>query len=206
MLRIENITLKLGNQLLFRHFNMQVNAGEMVCLTGESGCGKTSLLKVVLGFLPLSEGQIYVDNEKLTIETVQQIRQKIAYVPQELFLPCEWVSEMVQLPFELKSNRDVKFSSERLFRYWEKLGLDADSYHKRVAKISGGQRQRMMLAVSGMLRRKLLLIDEPTSALDGESMNKVMDFFQELKQEGCALLAVSHDTRFSQGCDRTINL
>ena len=206
MLRIENITLKLSNQVLFRHFNMQVNAGEMVCLTGESGCGKTSLLKVILGFLPLSEGQIYVDDEKLTIETVQQIRQKIAYVPQELFLPCEWVSEMVQLPFELKSNRDVKFSSERLFRYWEKLGLDAESYHKRVAKISGGQRQRMMLAVSGMLGRKLLLIDEPTSALDGESMNKVMDFFQELKKEGCALLAVSHDTRFSQGCDRTINL
>lgn len=91
--------------MLFRDFSLEVRAGEWVCVTGESGCGKTSLLRAVLGFLPLEAGRVSVGGEELTEHTVERIRKRTAYVPQELFLPAESVDEMLHLPFHLKANR-----------------------------------------------------------------------------------------------------
>ena len=78
----------------------------------------------------------------------------------------EWVKEMVALPFDLKINRSAPFSEERLYDYFDELGLEHDLYAKRVNEVSGGQRQRIMLAVAAMLNKPLIIIDEPTSALD----------------------------------------
>ena len=104
MLKIESAALRLGGRLLFRDFSLEVRAGEWVCVTGESGCGKTSLLRAALGFLPLEAGRVSVGGEELTEHTVERIRKRTAYVPQELFLPAESVDEMLHLPFHLKAN------------------------------------------------------------------------------------------------------
>lgn len=206
MLHINNACITLGTEVLFSGFTMCLEKGETACIVGESGCGKTSLLNAVMGFVPLTEGSITVGGTVLDKTTVDIVRRQIAWIPQELALPFEWIKEMVALPFQLKVNRDVPFSEERLFRCFDELGLEQELYRKRVNEVSGGQRQRIMLAVAAMLDKPLIIIDEPTSALDAGSTDKVLSFFRRQAERGAAVLAVSHDKDFAAGCHYLIEL
>lgn len=206
MIDIENISISFGSLTLFKGLNLHVHRGESICICGGSGSGKTSLLKAVLGFIPLSEGSISVDGTLLTHKTVDCIRRKIAWIPQELSLPSEWVSEMVRMPFELKANREAGFKKELLMDYFRLLGLEKELYDKRVNEISGGQRQRIMLAVTALLNKPLLVVDEPTSALDPDSCTRVISFFKSLCGKGMTILSVSHDKQFAAGCDHVFTL
>lgn len=158
------------------------------------------------GLCAVKEGTIKVGDTLLDKSTIDIIRRQIAWIPQELALPFEWVKEMVALPFDLKVNRSVPFSEERLYEYFDDLGLEHDLYTKRVNEVSGGQRQRIMLAVAAMLNKPLIIIDEPTSALDAGSTDKVLAFFRRQAEKGAAVLAVSHDKDFASGCHYLIEL
>lgn len=206
MLHIHNACIAFGKEILFSGFNLKLERGETACIVGQSGCGKTSLLNAVMGFVPLKEGSIHVGDIRLGRSTIDMIRRQIAWIPQELALPFEWVREMVALPFGLRVNRSVPFSEERLYTCFDELGLEHELYAKRVNEVSGGQRQRIMLAVAALLDKPLIIIDEPTSALDAGSTDKVLSFFRRQAEKGAAVLAVSHDKEFAAGCDYLIEL
>ena len=206
MLHINNACIAFGTEVLFSGFEMKLEKGETACIVGQSGCGKTSLLNAVMGFVPLYEGTIKVGGTLLDKSTIDLVRRQIAWIPQELALPFEWVKEMVSLPFELKVNRSVPFSEERLVMCFDELGLEHELYFKRVNEVSGGQRQRIMLAVAALLNKPLIVIDEPTSALDTGSTDKVLAFFRRQAEKGAAVLAVSHDKDFASGCHYLIEL
>lgn len=206
MLHINNACIAFGTEALFSGLNLNLEKGETACIVGQSGCGKTSLLNAVMGFVPLKEGTIKVGDTFLDKSTIDIVRRQIAWIPQELALPFEWVKEMVALPFDLKINRSVPFSEERLYGYFDELGLEHELYAKRVNEVSGGQRQRIMLAVAAMLNKPLIIIDEPTSALDAGSTDKVLAFFRHQAEKGAAVLAVSHDRDFASGCHYLIEL
>ena len=200
MLHIENACIAFGTEVLFSGFEMKLEKGETACIVGQSGCGKTSLLNAIMGFVPLKEGIIKVGGIVLDKSTIDTVRRQIAWIPQELALPFEWVKEMVALPFGLKVNRSVPFA------YFDELGLEHELYTKRVNEVSGGQRQRIMLAVAAMLNKPLIIIDEPTSALDADSTGRVLSFFRRQAEKGTAVLAVSHDKDFASGCHYLIEL
>ena len=206
MLHINNACIAFGTEVLFSGFEMKLEKGETACIVGQSGCGKTSLLNAVMGFVPLYEGTIKVGGTLLDKSTIDLVRRQIAWIPQELALPFEWVKEMVSLPFELKVNRSVPFSEERLFMCFDELGLEHELYFKRVNEVSCGQRQLIMLAVAALLNKPLIVIDEPTSALDTGSTDKVLAFFRRQAEKGAAVLAVSHDKDFASGCHYLIEL
>jgi ABC-type antimicrobial peptide transport system, ATPase component len=206
MLKIEDACITYGELELFTGLCMHIKKGEIVCISGESGSGKTSILNAIMGFVPLKSGTITVDDLLLCEANIDLIRKKIAWIPQELALPCEWVSEMIQLPFELKANRGIHFSKTELFSTFKELNLEEELYTKRVSEISGGQRQRIMIAVAALLQKPFLIVDEPTSALDTVSVERVLNFFNILSQKGMTILAVSHDRTFKLGCDNIIYL
>lgn len=206
MLYIKNACIAFGTEVLFSGFNLRLDKGETICIVGQSGCGKTSLLNAVMGFVPLKEGSIEVGEIRLDISTIDAVRRQIAWIPQELALPCDWVKEMVALPFELKVNRSIPFSEKMLYACFDELGLEHDIYFKRVNEVSGGQRQRIMLAIAAMLNKPLIIIDEPTSALDAGSADRVLSFFRKQADKGAAVLAVSHDKDFASGCHRIVEL
>ena len=189
MLHINNACIAFGTEVLFSGFSMKLERGETACIVGQSGCGKTSLLNAVMGFVPLKEGSIQVGETLLDISTIDSVRRQIAWIP-----------------FGLKVNRSVPFSEERLFTCFDELGLEHELYTKRVNEVSGGQRQRIMLAVAAMLNKPLIIIDEPTSALDAGSTGKVLSFFRRQAERGTAVLAVSHDKDFASGCHYLIEL
>jgi polar amino acid transport system ATP-binding protein/putative ABC transport system ATP-binding protein len=196
MLRINHLSLGYDGRTVLRDVNVHVRRGEVKCVGGESGSGKSSLIRAVMGFADC-EGEILVDGIRLSAATVGQIRQRIAYVPQELALPHETVAEMVWMPFRFRANRHVAPSRERLLAEWERLGLDASLLEKRTTEISGGQRQRMMVAVAGLLEKPLIVADEPTSALDADSALLLRDYLLGLAAErGVAVCVVSHAPQF----------
>lgn len=189
---------------VFSGMSLEVDRGEIVCLCGESGSGKSSMLKSIQGFVD-AEGTIEVDGKVLDVNTVDAIRQKIAYVPQDISLPYDTVEQMVMSLFELRLNRNIRFSKEMMLADWSQLGLDSSLWDKRINEISGGQRQRIMLSVAGLTGKCLLLADEPTSALDSESALLVANYFRMLARErNMAILVVSHSETFAKECDRVV--
>ena len=206
MLNISGATLRYGNQTIFKNISLKVSRGELVGITGESGCGKTSLIRAILGFAP-SEGSIIVDETPLCPNTVEEIRTKIAYLPQELSLPVDTVEEMVRLTFELKANRGTTFSKEALMSDWNKLNLSPALFSKHVSEVSGGQRQRILLSAAGLLGKPLLLADEPTSALDATASEAVADYLRMLADErNTAVVVVTHSDMLADRCDRCLKL
>ena len=206
MLKIDNLSLSYGTQDVFSNLTMEISQGEMVCLCGESGCGKSSLLKAILGFVD-TKGTIEFDGIHLNSNTIDMVRRKTAYVPQDLSIPYDTVEQIATSLFELRANRNIKFTTEALFADWTMLGIDHALWQKQANEISGGQRQRIMLSVAGLLGKRLLLADEPTSALDADSALVVAKYFRMLTQKrNMTVLAVSHSEHFIKECDRTITL
>lgn len=196
MLELSHVYVHFADKYVLCDVSFRLHAGCIKCIGGESGSGKSTLLKAVMGFVPVrQDGEIYIDGQQLTAQSVNELRQKIAYVPQELCLPAETVEEMVLMPFTLiKSNRKLMPSREKLLAEWQLLGLTEELLLKRPNEISGGQRQRMMLATAGLLRKPLMIIDEPTSALDADTARRVGHYFHHLATaRGTAILIATHD-------------
>ena len=203
---MKDASLALEGKNLFHNLSFVVSGGEMLCVMGESGCGKTTLLRCILGFQPLDEGAVSIGGTELTPLSAEYMRSMMAYIPQEMNLPCNSVAELVALPYQLRVNRDKRFSKEALMDQWQRLRLDEALYGKQLAEVSGGERQRIMLSMVGMLDKKVVLVDEPTSALDVESSLLVAGYLQGLAKRGTAIIAVSHDRAFAGQCDKTLML
>lgn len=204
ILEIDNITIKYDNKIVLYNFSMEVERGSSVAVVGASGCGKSSLLKAIIGIIPINNGQIKLDDTELSVQGVNEFRRRIAYLPQELTFPCEWVSEIVELTLNIKANRECE-NRRVLLDYFVLLGLDKDIYNKRLSEISGGQRQRVMIAVAALLKKEIILLDEPTSALDSESTRLVFDFLTTLEHQP-TIIAVTHDKSFAEMCDNCVNI
>ena len=205
MLFADNISIRFGDECVLDRFSCHVERGALACITGVSGCGKTSLLKSFLGLTPLVEGEIRVGESILSEDTCSAIRKQVAYLPQDLALPYGKVDEVVRQILKIGGS-NVQSSMLVLRENMNKLGLDEDLLDKRVAEMSGGQRQRLMLAVLSLLDREVWLLDEPTAALDVASRDYVIDFLIEQQRKGKTIVVVSHDPCFSSKSTKTIQL
>ena len=170
---------------------------------GESGAGKSTIINSVMGLVTPEMGNIKVDGIIMNHSSIQNIRNKIAWVPQEINLPYEFVKETIDAPYSLKINHSLKKDLNQMYLLFESLGLDKGIYHKRMREISGGERQRLMICLAVLLNKKILLLDEPTSAVDSITREKMIDFLRSLD---VTLLAVTHDDVFASSCDRIIRI
>lgn len=206
MLEVKDAKITFGERTLFEHLSFTADDGEMVCIVGESGVGKSSLLSAMLGLQPLAAGHISIDGELLTPASAEAFRQLIAYVPQDLSMPSEWVKELVALPFALKANASIKWTKTQLMDEWSKLRLDSKLFDSKVSELSGGERQRVMISICGLLKKPIVIVDEPTSALDPLSAQAVMQYLKNLASGGATVIMVSHDKTLAQLCDKVVNL
>ena len=190
-LSCENLELELDKKKILKDISLEVRSGEILALLGESGCGKSSLLKAMLGLYPLSKGKIFFQGKE--IQNLPSHKRGISVVFQDLRLfPHLNVGENVAFSLELQKVP----KAERKQRVEELLKLvQLEGYsERRIDSLSGGQMQRVAIARALAMNEKLLFLDEPFSALDPNLRREMGDFLLELqKQENLTVVLVTHD-------------
>ena len=190
-LSCENLELELEKKKILKDISLEVRSGEILALLGESGCGKSSLLKAMLGLYPLAKGKIFFQGKE--IQNLPSHKRGISVVFPDLRLfPHLNVGENVGFSLELQKVP----KAERKQRVEELLKLvQLESYlERRIDSLSGGQMQRVAIARALAMNEKLLFLDEPFSALDPNLRREMGDFLLELqKKENLTVVLVTHD-------------
>jgi lipoprotein-releasing system ATP-binding protein len=199
-----------GEVALFRGLNFTVAAGEMVAIVGESGSGKSSLLHLLAALDTPTEGEVFVDQTRLSALNPRQAAEfrnrDVGYVWQFHYLLPEFTAlENVAMP--LLSRGEHKRAALEKARIWiGEVGLAARADH-RSGELSGGEQQRISLARALVTRPKLLLADEPTGDLDGKTAEVVFALIQRLHaQHNLTSILVTHNLEFAQRCGRLLRL
>ena len=190
-LSCENLELELEKKKILKDISLEVRSGEILALLGESGCGKSSLLKAMLGLYPLAKGKIFFQGKE--IQNLPSHKRGISVVFQDLRLfPHLNVGENVGFSLELQKVP----KAERKQRVEELLKLvQLEGYsERRIDSLSGGQMQRVAIARALAMNENILFLDEPFSALDPNLRREMGDFLLELqRKENLTVVLVTHD-------------
>lgn len=201
---VDNLTILYGQTPLFANITFDAETGQKVCIAGQSGSGKTSLLKALMGLVVPDRGQISINQQPLTEKSVWQLRKNIAYVPQEPDLGDGIVIDRIRGPFNYHANAHLTWNHQMILDYCQKFRLDGDLINSNITKLSGGEKQRFALIIALLLERPILLLDEPFSALDKETKTIIKE---QLEQDTShTILFVSHEDVLLEIADKMVEL
>ncbi|MGJ8760768.1 MAG: ABC transporter ATP-binding protein [Polaribacter sp.] len=190
MIKTEKLTKKYGDFVALNELSLQVKSGEIYCLLGANGAGKSTTINLLLGFLKATSGTALIngkDVEKNNLET----KKDIAYIPENLMLyPTLNAVENLDY-FSGIGGQNLK--KEQLESLLTQAGLQSDAFYKRTNAFSKGMRQKVGIAIALAKQAKVLLLDEPTSGLDPKASNEFGLLLQELKKKNVAILMATHD-------------
>jgi ABC-type glutathione transport system ATPase component len=192
--------------------SLQVRAGEVVGLIGESGSGKSTVARAIIGVAPVAAGRITVAGHEVTTFRGRQwrrFRQRgiAQYVFQDPLRSLDsdvLIGDSIAEPLRITRAGSRTETEQRVRDYAAKVRLDEELLTRFPAEVSGGQRQRAAVARALVTEPKLLILDEPVSALDAANRVLVLGEVSALRSEGIAILYISHDLGSVAGiCDRT---
>ncbi len=204
VIELKDIALAIEDKTLFSNLCVSIRHREKFLITGNSGIGKTTLLKCMLGLAKPSKGEIWIMGSMLNKATVWELRRYIAYVPQEPELGNSKVKDFLDLAFSFKANKDLyPINNEDVNELLEEFHLPINIKDKDVGDISGGEKQRIAIISALLLNRPIIIMDEPTSALDNMSKKKLID---TIKQSDNTWILVSHDKDITNIVDTVFHL
>ena len=194
-IRFDNVGFTVGNTVILTDLDFEVFEGETLILLGESGCGKTTTLKMINRLIQPTSGEIFVQGRSIFDWDVIELRRHIGYVLQEAGLfPHFTVGENVTVVLRLLGWGESK-RRERMREMLELVGLDPVRFADRFPhELSGGQRQRVGVARALAADPEIILLDEPFGALDAITRTKLQKEFARLVHElGKTSVFVTHD-------------
>jgi cell division transport system ATP-binding protein len=196
VIKLEAVDVYQQKHLVLSNVNLHINPGEFVFLIGQTGSGKSSLLKIIYGDLHISNGNGLVagfDLKKLTEKDIPFLRRKLGIVFQDFQLLTDRSIEQ-NLEFVMKATgwKDQKLISERILDVLEKVGLRS-KIKKMPHELSGGEQQRVVIARALLNDPEIILADEPTGNLDPETSEEIVTLLKQISQSGTAVLMASHD-------------
>lgn len=196
MIKLENITKKYGESIVLENFNLQINSGEFVTIIGSSGCGKTTVLKLVNGLLIPEKGSVFIDEKDISKVDQNALRRGIGYVIQNigLFPHMDIFENVAYVPKLIKmKNSDIISRVESLM---EVVGLDSEIMDRYPNELSGGQKQRVGIARALAAKPTIMLMDEPFGAIDEITRKTLQEEIQRIhKMLDITILFVTHDIR-----------
>jgi putative ABC transport system ATP-binding protein len=188
MIKMTSVELSRNGKNIFSDLNLTVMKNEKVLIQGKSGIGKTTLFKILLGFETVDKGIVTVNGEKIDKDHIQDIREQLFYLSQDVDLRNDKVSCLVDEI--LTQNHKNPLERVRLNELMGRFDLNITLLEQHIKELSGGERQRIGLLICFLLDRPVWLLDEPTSSLDEIMKKKIADLI--LDQEK-TILIISHD-------------
>ncbi len=188
--------------------SLAIEEGKSLGIAGESGCGKSTLALSLMGyyFSPLHyiSGDIIVDGKKISAMKPDQVRHKIlgneiAYIPQAAMNALNPTQKIISFIDDVMKAHSIKMSKKEIYdmakERFEELGLPEDVLNKHAVELSGGMKQRTVIAISTILSPKVLIADEPSSALDVTSQKMVIKMLRELMEKGYikSMIFITHE-------------
>ena len=198
MIQLHNVSLAYQQDAsALNNIELRIGKGEFVFLTGPSGAGKTSLLRLLYGALSPSRGQVLIDGQNITRMTPSQIpllRRSIGVVFQDFkLLQNRTVFENVAITLEVLGwgRADI---GKKTMHILKQMGIES-KYNLVTQRLSGGEQQRVALARALVNDPKILLADEPTGNLDDANKNQILSIFKEANIRGTTVIVATHDRR-----------
>ncbi len=192
-LAVRRLSVRLGGSQILHDVSLQVAAGSTLVVLGQSGCGKTTLLKAIAGLAPVEQGEVHLDGRDITTAAIRD--RSIMYLDQEpLLFEHLNVFENVAFSMRMKGGSDSEIR-EAVSELLVATGL-SDHALKRQHQLSGGQKQRVAFARAILARPRLLLLDEPFASLDSQTRCQMQDLFAVLRRHHqLTSIFVTHDVR-----------
>ena len=199
-IQIIGLGKKFGELEVLKGIDMQVNAGEVVCVIGPSGSGKSTLLRCVNRLEEPTSGRILIEGVDMTDPDVDidRLRTRIGMVFQHFNLfPHLTVLDNLTIAQRKVLKRSKPEAREIAVANLERVGL-IDKIDEYPNRLSGGQQQRVAIARALSMKPDMMLFDEPTSALDPELIGEVLDVMRRLAQDGMTMMVVTHEMGFAR--------
>jgi branched-chain amino acid transport system ATP-binding protein len=186
-LKLSGISSGYGQIQVLYGLNVEARAGEVLCLLGRNGAGKTTALKAIMGLLPLSEGTITLEGETISTLPAHEVPKRgIGYIPQGRRLFSELtVAENIQIG--LMTRRKGKQTRERVLKMFPRLRERLD---QRAETLSGGEQQMLATARALCLEPSVLLLDEPTEGLQPSMIQLIRETIDVMRAQGVAIILV----------------
>ena len=197
MLELRNLTKRFGNKQIFSNYDLVIPEGKIVAVVGQSGGGKTTLLRMLAGLETIDSGTLIYNGQTLPLEELEK-RHLLGFVFQDfqLFPHLSVLENLILSPIKTQnmSRSDAEDKARKLLNT---LGL-ANHATAYPFSLSGGQKQRVALARAMMIDPEIIGYDEPTSALDPELRKEVEKLILENRATGITQIVVTHDMQFAE--------
>lgn len=188
MIYINNLSLKIKNDVILSNINLHIKKGKITGLVGRNGCGKTMLMKCVTGFVKPTGGEVIFNGKKIG-EDIDFPSDTGIIIETPSFVPYySGFKNLMELAMLQK-----KIGKKEVEEVLKKVGL-YEAANKMVRKYSLGMRQRLGIAQALMENPETLILDEPMNGLDNECVNMIRNILIELKNQGKTILLVSHNS------------
>ena len=196
VLEYRDVTIRRAENVIIRHTDLQINAGDLVYLIGRVGSGKSTLLKTIYADVPISDGEAHFgkfDLRRIKRRQIPYLRREMGIIFQDFRLMHDRTIED-NLSFVLRATgwSDKREISHRIDEVLTKVGMDHKGY-KLPHELSGGEQQRMVIARALLNKPKLILADEPTGNLDPETGDQIFQLFRKITEGGTAVIMSTHN-------------
>lgn len=196
-----------GKKKLFKNLNFCIQKGKKIAFIGESGCGKSTLVDLIIGLLKPNSGQICIDEKNLTSQNVKNYRQKIGYIPQNIYLFNDSIAKNISFNDEIDEQKLQKVLAQA--NLTEFIATLAQGVQTKVGdggnNLSGGQKQRIAIARALYQEPEILVLDEATSALDTQSEAKIMAEIYKISKDK-TMIIIAHRLSTITHCDTIYRL
>lgn len=202
MLEIKSISIEYDKKKIISDFSLKINQGEVVALTGPSGAGKSSILYAIAMLKEVTSGEILINNKKIpkiNTEAGRKIYQEeLGFIFQDfLLIKDKTVRQNLEL---VKYDNTYKVENALEYVKMEKY-IDY-----KISQLSGGQQQRIAISRLFMKPFNIVLGDEITGSLDKDNKLKILEIIKKLKEEGKAIILVTHDNEVANFCDKEVKI
>lgn len=195
IIRMENVKKSYGQENVLQGLSLDIEKGEFLTVVGSSGCGKTTMLKMINGLIRPDSGKIIVEGQDISETDLIALRRGIGYCIQGgVLFPHMTVEENVAYVPELLNGRDKAKTRAAVSKWLRTVGLEEDMRRRYPSQLSGGQQQRVGIARALAASPEILLMDEPFGAVDSITRTQLQTEIKEIhRKTGVTIVFVTHD-------------